>query len=70
MKGGREIMSAVCSGLRTYLLTITGVTNLVSPRIRHEALTQNKQFTTGVLTNTSSDHMHTHSDTHRLVHYP
>ena len=52
-------MSAVCSGLRTYLLTITGVTDLVSTRIRPDALTQNETFPAVVLSETRSDHMHT-----------
>lgn len=52
-------MSAVCSGLRTYLLTITGVTDLVSTRIRPDALTQNETFPAVVLSETRSDHIHT-----------
>ena len=52
-------MSAVCSGLRTYLLTISGVTDLVSTRIRPDALAQNETFPAVVLSETRSDHMHT-----------
>ena len=49
-------MSAVCSGLRTYLLTITGVTDLVSTRIRPDALAQNETFPAVVLSETRSEH--------------
>jgi hypothetical protein len=52
-------MSAVCSGIRTYLLTITGVTNLVGTRIRPDALIENETWPAIVLTETSTEHIHT-----------
>jgi len=52
-------MAGIGTGIRTYLLTVTAVTDIVSSRIRPDALIQNETFPAIVIDETNSDHEHT-----------
>lgn len=60
-------MAGIGTGLRTYLLTVSDVTDLVSSRMRPDALTQNETFPALVIEEFSSDHSHTISASSGIV---
>jgi len=51
-------MAGIGTGIRTYLLTVTAVTDLVSSRIRPDALIQKETFPAIVIDETNTDHEH------------